>query len=55
MFYRAYSHEATKDHGEIMQFEKPTRDDCIGIRNANYAKVALNFFSMHPCIDHHPA
>ena len=42
MFYRAYSHEAESKHGERMQFEKPSRDDCVGIKHCNYEKVGHN-------------
>ena len=39
MFYRAYTHEALKERDEVMQFEKPSRDDCTGIHHANYDKL----------------
>ena len=39
MFYRAYTHEATNEHGEKMEFEKPSREDCLGMRHSNYDKV----------------
>ena len=39
MFYRSYSLAAAKDGDEDLQFERPSRDDCIGMRQSCYDKV----------------